>query len=54
MGAGGRDDHAAGLEEDDVVGGRRAARPSDRLVELAGARKVRDAQRHEGKPLLHD
>ena len=47
-----RDDHPARLEEDDVIGGRGAGRPTERLVEGAGALKVRDAERNAREPLL--
>jgi hypothetical protein len=39
-----RHDHAARLEEDDVVGGRSARCPAERLVETASALEVADAE----------
>ena len=47
-----RDDHAAGLEEDDVVGGLLPA-PAERLVESLRTREVGDAERDEAEALLH-
>src|SRR5262249_21869566 len=47
------DDHAAGLEEDDVVALLRACLPAESLVELAGACEVRDTERDESEPLFH-
>ena len=38
------DDHAAGLEEDDVVAGFGACLPAERLVELPRAAQVRDSK----------
>src|SRR6185503_2269142 len=48
-----RDDHAARLEEDDVVRGRGARLPAERLVEGAGAGEVGNAEGDETEPLLH-
>ena len=48
-----RDDHAAGLEEDDVVLGRGTRAPAERLVERPRAREIGDAERDEADALLH-
>ncbi len=48
-----RDDHAPGLEEDDVVLRLRSGRPAERLVERARPREIGDAERDEADALLH-
>ena len=48
-----RDDHPAGLEEDDVVVGLGVRHPAERLVERTGTREVGDPERDEAEPLLH-
>src|SRR5215203_774299 len=48
-----RHDHAARLEEDDVVRGGGARLPAERLVERAGAGEVRNAKGDEAEALLH-
>src|SRR5215211_7656134 len=47
------DDHAAGLEEDDVVRGRRARTPAEGLVEGPGASEIRHPEGNEAQPLFH-
>src|SRR2546429_3423542 len=48
-----RDDHAARLEEDDVVGRRSARCPAERFVETASALEVADAECDEAQTLVH-
>src|SRR2546429_2276654 len=48
-----RHDHAAGLEEDDVVRRGRARLPAKRLVETASALEVADAECDEAQTLVH-
>ena len=48
-----RDDHPAGLEEDDVVVRRGVRRPAERLVERAGPGEVANAERDQADSLLH-
>src|SRR5262245_30616132 len=40
-----RDDHATGLEKDDIVAGLGARRPAERLVEAARPAQIRHAER---------
>src|SRR4051812_26541228 len=48
-----RDDHAAGLEEDDIVVWGRAGLPAEVLVELPGSTEIRDSERDEAESLFH-
>src|SRR5262249_59761201 len=48
-----RDDHAAGLEEDDVVLRRRPGYPAERLVEAPRTPEVAHAEGDEAHPLIH-
>jgi hypothetical protein len=48
-----RDDHAAGLEEDDVVVRLGSGRPAERFVERARALEIGHAQRDQADALLH-
>src|SRR5262249_18357324 len=48
-----RHDHAARLEEDDVVLRRGAALPAERLVERPCPREIAHPERDEAEPLLH-
>ena len=47
------EDHSSGLEEADLVIGLVTPRPAERLVELAGAGKILDAERHQADALFH-
>src|SRR5205085_5357534 len=48
-----RDDHPAGLEEDDVVVRLGPRRPAERLVEPPSATEVGDAEGDQAEPLVH-
>ena len=48
-----RDDHAAGLEERDVVAGGGSGRPAEGLVERPRPVEVADAERDEAEALVH-
>src|SRR2546429_10026528 len=53
LGDRGRDDRAAGLEEDELAAGRRPRPPAECLVERPRTREVGDAERHEAEALVH-